>query len=154
MVRAQLAGERPLLGAARDRDRLHPELDRELDPEMAEAADPDALAHPPAVHALAERFDHAGDLVPRHARMVDSGKAALLDERIAVADAARVYAHERLAEAGLGDLSLDQLELAAGLAHLHCPHRWHRRSISPPAIGKPARYPPPPGWSHQACRRY
>src|SRR5205807_6988410 len=37
---------------------------------------------------------------------------------------------ERIAETGLGNLALDQLELTAGLAHLHCSHSRQRCSLS------------------------
>src|SRR5438034_7868160 len=82
------------------------------------------------MHAFAECLDHARNLVAGHERIRDAGIAPLLGQHIAVADAACVYAYERLTKTGPGNLALDQLELTAGLAHLHCSHPRQRCSIS------------------------
>ena len=97
----------------------------------AEPADADALAGLPALDALADRVDDAGDLVAGDEREGDAREAALLGEHVAVADAAGLDPDEDLAAAGLGHLALDQLEVAALLGHLHRSHRFrHQGSLS------------------------
>ena len=65
----------------------------------AEPADADALADLPALDALAERRDPAGDLVAGDDREGDARVGALLGQHVAVADAAGLDPDQRLAAA-------------------------------------------------------
>src|SRR5262249_42765519 len=56
----------------------------------AAPADAHPLAGLPAAHAGADRVDDAGDLVARHARILDTGERAIDDPRVAMTDAARL----------------------------------------------------------------
>src|SRR5438552_860644 len=73
----------------------------------AEPADADPLADGPSAHALADRGEHARDLMAGDHRIGDSGKAALLRVAVAVTDPARLYANECLPGPRVGHLALD-----------------------------------------------
>ena len=72
----------------------------------AEPPNADALPDLPALDPVPERGDLAGDLVAGDERVADPRIAALLGEHVAVAHAAGVHAHERLAGARRRHLAL------------------------------------------------
>jgi hypothetical protein len=75
--------------------------------------------------AGAQRIDDAGDLVSRHARVLQPRPLAFLRECIAVADAAGVDSHQHLAGARLRHLAFDDLDGAFRLGdhgRLHLAH--------------------------------
>ena len=92
----------------------------------AEPADADAVADAAKpLDALAEGVDDAGDLVARHAGVVDRHVRPRRSP-VGMADAARLDADANVAAAGLGKVAVDELELAAGggdLDGLHAPRR-------------------------------
>src|SRR5205807_6783180 len=88
----------------------------------AEPADANSLPDLPPIHSLPQRLHSARDLVTRNERMTGSRVAARLGEHVAMTNAARVHADERLAEPRLWYLALDQLKLSAWLGHLHRSH--------------------------------
>ena len=85
----------------------------------AEPADPDALAHLPGDHGLADGLDPPGDLVPGDPRVLDPRHPALDGEGVGVADPAGLHPDQHLARAGLAELPLGLLELRAGAGNLH-----------------------------------
>ena len=85
----------------------------------AEPADPDALAHLPGDHGLADGLDPSGDLVPGDPRVLDPRYPALDGEGVGVADPAGLHPDEHLARAGIAELPLGLLELRAGAGNLH-----------------------------------
>jgi hypothetical protein len=67
----------------------------------------------------ADRIDAAGDLMAWHARILKSGPHAFLNQRVAVADAARFHLDANLAATRLGHGALNDFEITSGLADLH-----------------------------------
>ena len=103
---------------------------------------PDPLADPPRHDPGAERVDPARHLVPRHRRVADAREGPVLDEGVAVADAAGLDPHPHLPGTGLGDVPLDQLERRARLGDLDDAHLGHYPSPSAVApVGKLAGVP-------------
>src|SRR5262249_32940766 len=90
--------------------------------------DADGLARLPAGGAGADLVDDAGDLVAWDPGVLETRKPALLDERIAVADAAGADLDPHGAGAGLGDRPLDDLEGAFRAGNLRDAHRRHDSS--------------------------
>src|SRR4029077_9207833 len=69
-------------------------------------------------HAVADRLDHAGALVPEHRRRVAGGVGPGGRKQVGVADPAGLEPDEHLARARLGELELLHLErLAESLQH-------------------------------------
>ena len=91
----------------------------------AEPANADALSDAPALHAVAECVDHAGDLVPGDAREDEAGHLPFDGETVAVAYAAGLDADADLAARRLGHIALDEFKRTAGPRHLHRPHLCH-----------------------------
>ena len=83
-------------------------------------------------HALADRLDDAGALVPEHARRVAGRVGARGGVHVGVADAARGQADERLARPGLGQVDLLHDERLPELLQ-HCGADPHRRDSPAPA---------------------
>ena len=88
----------------------------------------DPLFRPPRLGPGSERVDAAGDLVARHPRVADARKAALLRERIAVADTAGLHPDPDLAVPRARHLPLDQLERRSRRGDLDNPHAGHGAS--------------------------
>jgi hypothetical protein len=84
--------------------------------------DSDALAGLPVGDVSADSIEAAGDFVPGDAWILDAGPIAFLYERVAVADAAGFDFNADLVSAGLGNVSFDEFEIAAGLADLDSFH--------------------------------
>src|SRR5205814_1858325 len=66
-------------------------------------ADARPLARRPPGDAGADRVDHAGDLMARHPRVLNARERPLFDERVAMADAARLHLDPDRAGVGFGD---------------------------------------------------
>jgi hypothetical protein len=88
-------------------------------------SDADALSRPPFRHLPANRINHAGNLMPRHARVLDPRPHAHLHQGIAVADAAGLDFDADGTGAGLRDRSLDDFERGFGVSNLGNSHRGH-----------------------------
>src|SRR5882762_5565492 len=88
-------------------------------------SDADALAGLPVRYVGADGVDAAGDLVSGNARILDAGPIAFLYERVAVADAAGLDFDPDLVAGGIGNVSLDEFEITAGLADLDSFHFRH-----------------------------
>jgi hypothetical protein len=82
----------------------------------------DALAGFPVGHVGAHGINAAGDFVSGNARILDARPVAFLDECVAVANAAGFDFDPDLAASGLGNASLDEFEITAGLADLDSFH--------------------------------
>ena len=77
------------------------------------------------VDIVADRIDHPGDFMAGHARIVEPGKAALLDESIGMTDAAGFDPDPNLIRPRLRNMPIDQFEIAAravDLSHFHLRH--------------------------------
>jgi hypothetical protein len=88
------------------------------------------LAGFPVGDVSTDGVDAAGNFVPRNARVLDAGPITFLDQRIAVADAAGFDFNADLVARGLGNISFDEFEVAAGFADLNCFHFRHSASLS------------------------
>src|SRR4051812_29311406 len=98
-------------------------------------ADAYALSLGPALDVRADRLDHAGHLMARHAR-IGGRHVAFLDDRIAVTDAARLHADQHLIGAGRRNVALHHFKRSAGFGDLDCSHLGHGVSWVWPIIGK------------------
>ena len=96
-------------------------------------ADPYALARLPVGNVRADGIDTPGDFVAGNPGILQPRPEPILDHDIAVADPAGLHFDAHLPVAGLRDRALDQLELPAGLAHLHRLHQSH--VLSSPSRG-------------------
>src|SRR5581483_7726620 len=94
-------------------------------------------------HVGTDGCDDAGRLVPGHDGIPDAGsEAAVLQEDVGPADAARLHAHERLARAGLRDRALGEPKRLPDPGQLRDLHRG--QSIRKPpltSITSPVMYP-------------
>src|SRR5439155_9957977 len=99
----------------------------------SQPSDADALPGLPPRHLGSNGIDHAGDLMARHAWIGNARPVAFFCQRIAMTEPAGLHFDADLPRSRLRDLSLDQLQRPAGLAHLHCTHdvilRTSRRSM-------------------------
>jgi hypothetical protein len=84
-----------------------------------------ALARFPVGYIGADGVDAAGDFVSGNAWILEAGPLSFLYERVAVADAAGFDFDPDLGAAWVGDVSLDEFEITAGLADLDCLHFRH-----------------------------
>ena len=82
----------------------------------------DALTFLPFNDVIADCIDAARDFMTRHTRILKPGPKTLLDDKIAVANAARVHFHANLPSARLRDVAFHQFEVSTGLADLRCFH--------------------------------
>src|SRR5258708_24673299 len=113
-----------------DSANLHVRAVREISPSACDTgsvlpampAYTDALPRLPFLHALPGLVDHAGNLMPRHARIRNAGKEAFLCNDITVTDAACFNANPYLARAALPDFSLDDFKIRSGFRYLY---RFH-----------------------------
>jgi hypothetical protein len=103
--------------------------------------DSDALAGFPVGYVGAHGVDAAGNFVSGNARVLDAGPLAFFHQRIAVADAASLDSNPDLAAAGLGNVSLDEFEFAAGFGDLDDLHAGHNLFLSAFRSGDAG-----PGW--------
>jgi hypothetical protein len=101
---------------------------------------------PPNAHALARResgdaranhIDHSGHLMARDPRVLNTRESPLFDERIAVADAARVYFDSYRPGDRLWYLPFDDLKGTIGPRNLHNAHRRHGCSSRWPSFQNP-----------------
>jgi hypothetical protein len=92
-------------------------------------SDADALAGFPVGDVGAYGVDVPGDFVSGNARVLDTGPITFLHEHIAVADAAGLDFDPDLVAGGIGNVSFDEFEITAGLAHLDSFHFRHNCSL-------------------------
>src|SRR4029077_1377251 len=97
-------------------------------------ANTNALTLLPLRHAVAGKIDNPGDLMPRHARVLNSRPKTFFDQRVAMANPARFYLHPHLSRSGLGNLALDQFKIAACLTNLRCFHFHHYLNFLPNSL--------------------
>src|SRR5213078_3262819 len=90
--------------------------------------DSDTLALLPRGHVVAQPTDAASDFMTRHARILKPGPDAVLDERIAVTNAACFNFDANLPDARLRDVAFYQFPITTGLAYLCCFHCAHHCS--------------------------
>jgi hypothetical protein len=88
-------------------------------------ADAHALARLPFGYVRANRVDAPSDLVPRHARILDSRPESFFHQSIAVADAACFDLDPHLPASGLRDRALNHFEISSRFADLHGFHARH-----------------------------
>ena len=69
-------------------------------------ADSHAIADRPRGHVGTDGIDHSRDLMAGHARILETGPMALLDEKVAVADTAGGDFHTDGARSGFGKRTL------------------------------------------------
>ena len=89
-------------------------------------ADAGPVADLPSVDLRPDRVDGSDDLVARNAGIDDARKQPFDRHQVAVADAAGLDADTHFLGAGLGNVALDRLELAAHFGH---DHRLHLRHV-------------------------
>jgi hypothetical protein len=65
----------------------------------------DALVFFPLRDIAADRIDASRDFMTRHPRILKPGPETLFDDKIAVTNAARLYFHANLPNAGLWDFA-------------------------------------------------
>src|ERR1700681_4142810 len=94
-----------------------------------------ALAGFPIGNVGADGVDAAGDFVSGDTWVLDAGPIAFFDQGVAVADTAGFNFNSDLVARRLGDISLDEFEVAAGFADLNCFHFWHRCFLANLSIG-------------------
>jgi hypothetical protein len=82
-------------------------------------ADTNTLPRLPKSDVRTHCIDASGDLVPRHARILNTRQQSLFHQRIAVTDAARFYLDTNLATVWLRDRALDDFEISTWLADLN-----------------------------------
>jgi hypothetical protein len=82
----------------------------------------DTLAFSPVNHPSAERIYYPGDFMARDARIRDSWPAALDDDRIAVAHAARMNLDAHLTGPWIGNLQVNKFESGSSRGHLGGSH--------------------------------
>ena len=85
-------------------------------------ADADALTLVPFRDVNADCLDASRDFMSRHPGILKPGPAAFLDEKIAVANAARLHFDANLPHAWLGDIALHQFPVSARLGDLRRLH--------------------------------
>src|SRR5262252_3199266 len=88
-------------------------------------ADTDALTGLPDLDVGAHDVDAPRDLVPRDARVREPGPEPILDEHVAVTDAAGLDLDAHLMTLRVGNRTLHELEVTARLGHLDRLHGWH-----------------------------
>jgi hypothetical protein len=91
-------------------------------------AEADALADLENGDVKADGVEHPGNLVSGHPRELEARPHAFLSKRVAVTNAAGLYADADVAGAGVGELLLDKLKRSARGGNLHgtacdCGHR-------------------------------
>ena len=91
-------------------------------------ADADALAGLPLRDVGANRVDASGNLMAGNARVLQSGKARLLYDGVAVADAAGFNLDPNLGAARLRNRTFDDFEVSTGFADLCGFHDFFLRS--------------------------
>src|SRR5262249_24344435 len=67
----------------------------------------DSLAVLPRLHTFADSIDNSDHLMSRHTRILDTGPESFFNQRIAVANAARLDLHAHPPSLRLGDLAFD-----------------------------------------------
>ena len=88
-------------------------------------ADAHALADFPTGQAGADRVDHAGHFMSWNSRILNARKQAILDDRVAVANAAGVNFDSQRAGPRFGDWPLDDFQRTAETRNLNSTHRGH-----------------------------
>src|SRR5207302_2283492 len=83
------------------------------------------LARLPVGYVRSNRVDAPGDLMPRHARILDSRPESFFHQSIAVADAACFDLDPHLPASGLRDRALDHFKIFSRFADLHGFHGRH-----------------------------
>src|SRR5450631_1432971 len=76
----------------------------------AEPAHTHALADFPAFYAFAQRVNHAGGFVPRHAGIGDAGPQSFLCQHVAVAHAAGLHLDAHVARPRVRNVALDNFK--------------------------------------------
>lgn len=71
---------------------------------------------------MTDGVDHAGDFMARNAGVLEAGPMPLLHECVAMADATGFDADADFSGTGIGDVSLDDLEVTTGAAELNGSH--------------------------------
>src|SRR5262249_24617950 len=92
-------------------------------------ANADALAFLPVRDAGADRIDHAGNLVSRHARILQARPLPFLGEGVAVADPACFDSDAYRAAGRRRNLALHHLECCAGTRNLDDAHPRHSKTL-------------------------
>jgi hypothetical protein len=90
--------------------------------DSAEPADTDPLTDAPSGNLGARLFNTAGDLVPWHGWVMNSGEATRCNKFIAMTDAASLYLKADFTRTGLGHRPLNQLEGCVRFVNLHNTH--------------------------------
>ena len=85
-------------------------------------ADSHAIADRPRGHVGTDGIDHSRNLMAGHARILETGPVALLDEKVAVANAAGGDFYADRAGAGLGEGTLGDREVGAWFCKLYDLH--------------------------------
>jgi hypothetical protein len=84
----------------------------------------DALTFLPFNDVPANRIDAAGDFVTRHTWILKPGQQSVLNQDVAVANAARLHFHAHLTGAWLRDIAFYQFPISTGLTDL-CRLHFH-----------------------------
>src|SRR5438105_4691510 len=92
----------------------------------AEPADADPIAHPPALHSVAQRVNDAGHFVSGHDGIGDTGEASVLGVGVAVADTAGLHPDARLPRIALRTLGARRRIIPAA-----DPGDWHTMQSVP-----------------------
>src|SRR5438105_2093130 len=82
----------------------------------------DALAFTPDSDIAAHRIDAPRDLMTRYPGILESGPNAVLNEHIAMANAARLHFHANLPGTWLRDIAFHQFKIAARFTNLRRLH--------------------------------
>ena len=85
-------------------------------------AHPHPLTGLPLGNVRPDRIDPSRNLVAWHARVLQSWKAPLLYEDIAVTDATCLYFDPDMEASGLWNRAFHHFEISTGSADLHCLH--------------------------------
>jgi len=85
----------------------------------------DPLSGLPIGNVGADRVDPAGDFMTGNSWILNAGPMSFLDQSIAATDPTGFHLDTHLRTTRVGNVSLDELEGAAGFWYLHCFHARH-----------------------------
>jgi hypothetical protein len=85
----------------------------------------DALSRLPVCYIGADGVDSSGDFMTGNSGILNAWEKSFLDEDVAVTNSTGFHLDANLVAAGIGDISFDKFEAAAGFCNLHCFHASH-----------------------------
>src|SRR5579863_684103 len=89
-------------------------------------SDADPIADLPSRHARADRIDDARDFMTGHARIFDTGKETLLDDRIAMTNPAGLNLETNFSGIGSRDVALHDFDRTIRANDLCSSHLRHK----------------------------